>query len=482
MKGRAPGLLRSAVFALIVTVIVLFVLNAIVESLEDEGVVDTHRIEDRMLHVEEPLFALEGEQYVTTEYGRQHMVKSSFAASKGPRWRMFLLGASFAQGTPYDCCNPDGSESFGGISTWLTAQLGHLYPERAAEVINAAAGGTSSHRVVSVAQSVLRLEPDALVVASCNNEGVLAPGTVSEKLHQFGGYRMLTKLLAPTPDPEKRTYFTPQHPDVDMVRDQFRSNLETVVQMTAEQEVPLLLATLPVNLRYRGFESGPVIDDQRYASATSPCWSAVEAFHEGRLEQGLQHLQSCEGLPDIQSWTGFAYLRMKRFEEGRAALEKLWGPCLASGVHDYFKGDYKAAIVGLETCENAAEALRWIGLSYFELDEAQAAHSALEQATELMPRNRCRPSFNAIIREVAASAEHVQLLDLERAAERASPLGIPGQELFVDYCHMNWRGYGLMADELRRTLEESEIGPRWASDKTPLPVEELAVGRGLSPL
>ena len=52
----------------------------------------------------------------------------------------------------------------------------------------------------------------------------------------------------------------------------------------------------------------------------------------------------------------------------------------------------------------------------------------------------------------------------------------------MDYCHMNWRGYGLMADELRRTLEESGFGPRWASDKTPLPVEALAVGRGLSPL
>ena len=61
----------------------------------------------------------------------------------------------------------------------------------------------------------------------------------------------------------------------------------------------------------------------------------------------------------------------------------------------------------------------WIGLSRFELGESDAAKADLEQATELNPRNRCRPSFNAIIRELAESEEHVQLVDLEAAAERA---------------------------------------------------------------
>jgi len=482
VSRTAPGPVRSALFALVVTVLVLAGLNAVVEKLEDQGVVETHRVEDRMLYQEEQLYEIQGTRYVTTEYGREHMVSSSFAARKGPRWRMFLLGASFAQGTPYDCCESDGSESFGGITTWLRAQYAHLYPQHEAEVINAAAGGTSSHRVVSITQSVARLEPDAIVVASCNNEGVLSPGTVSEQLHKLGGYRMLTKLLAPAPDPAKRNYFTPQNADAALVRDQFRQNLEKVVQETEKHGVPLFLATVPVNLRYRGFEPGPVVDDQRYASATGDCAAAVEAFHEGRLEQGLQHMRSCEGLPDIQSWIGLANLRMGRFEEGRAELEKLWGACLAGGVHDYFKGDYEDAVSALEQCENPAEALRWIGLSRFELGESDAAKAALEQATELMPRNRCRPSFNAIIREIAQSADHVHLVDLETAAQKASPQGIPGFELFVDYCHMNWRGYGLMADELRASLERSGVGPRWPSEEKPLSLDELRVGHKLAPL
>lgn len=482
MSERDPGALRSAIFSILITVVVLVGLNFVVESLEDEGVVTTHRAEDRMLYQEEPLFERLGDRYQTTAYASDHLVNSSFSVVKGPRWRMFLLGASFAQGTPYDCCDSEGRESFGGIATWLRAQYKHLFPSQQAEVINVAAGGTSSHRVVSIAQSVSRFEPDALVVASCNNEGVLSPGTVAEQLHKLGGYRALAKILAPTPDPADRHYFTPQHADADVVRKQFRSNLEEVVELTRKQGIPLLLATLPVNLRYRGFEPGPVIDDQRYASVTGPCASAVEAFHSGRLEQGLQYLKKCDGLPDIQSWIGLAALRMGRFDEGRAELEKLWGPCLADGVTRYFSGDYEQAISGLVQCEDASEALRWIGLSRFELGQSEAAKADLEQATELNPRNRCRPSFNAIIRELAEGSDHVHLVDLESAAEQASPQGIPGQELFVDYCHMNWRGYGLMAEALRVALNESGVGPGWAPEAKLLDIDTLARDRKLPAL
>jgi len=482
VSERDPGALRSVIFSILITVAVLAGLNFVVERLEAEGVVESHRVEDRMLYQEEPLFEWSDGRYQTTAYAADHLVTSSFSADKGSRWRMFLLGASFAQGTPYDCCDAEGRESFGGIATWLRAQYKHLFPSQEAEIVNVAAGGTSSHRVVSIAESVSRFEPNALVVASCNNEGVLSPGTVAEQLHKLGGYRALAKILAPTPDPAERHYFTPQHADADVVRKQFRGNLEKVVEITRKQGIPLMLATLPVNLRYRGFEPGPVIDDQRYASVTGPCASAVEAFHGGRLEQGLEHLKQCDGLPDIQSWIGLASLRMGRFDEGRAELEKLWGACLADGVTRYFSGDYEEAIAGLTQCKDASEALRWIGLSRFELGQSEAAKADLEQATELNPRNRCRPSFNAIIRELAASSDHVHLVDLESAAEQASPQGIPGQELFVDYCHMNWRGYGLMAEALRAALEESGVGPAWPREAELLDIDALARGRKLPPL
>ena len=75
------------------------------------------------------------------------------------------------------------------------------------------------------------------------------------------------------------------------------------------------------------------------------------------------------------------------------------------------------------------------------------------------------------------------LVDLEAAAVRMSPGGLPGKELFVDFCHMNWRGYGGMAEAVLATLAEHGLGPTThASPLTPPTVTELAERFGLPPL
>ena len=478
----APGKIRSTVFSIVVTVAVLFALNAGVEWLEGRGVVDTSKPEDRIFFQDEPIYAVQGEDWVTTEYGLQHLVRSRFPVQKKEGWRLFVLGASFAQGTPYDCCDHDGSNTFGGMASWLRVQLAHRYPNQRIDVVNSAAGGVSSHRVVKITEVVSQLDPDAILVASCNNEGNLSPNTVSEQLHKLGGFRLLSRLLRPSPEQQDQTYFVPQHPDAEVIRKEFKNNLEAMVRITRERGVALLLATLPVNLRSRGFEPGPVIDDDRYTSITGNCASAVEFFHAGNLEAGLSHLTACDSLPDIQPWIGLAQMRLGRFEEGHAALAQEWGACLADGVKAYFQGRYQESVDTLEACENAAEALRWLGLARFEQGDAEGARAALEQATELMPRNRCRPSYNALIREIAASEDHVHLVDFQEAARNGSPRGVPGPELFVDYCHMNWRGYGLMAERAIRTLESTELGPKGQAVDGFLDLEAVARERGLRQL
>ncbi len=65
------------------------------------------------------------------------------------------------------------------------------------------------------------------------------------------------------------------------------------------------------------------------------------------------------------------------------------------------------------------------------------------------------------------------LVDLEAAARRAAPDGIPGSEQYIDYCHMNWRGYATMAAEFLRALPRALPG---------VPTPELdveAAGRAL---
>jgi hypothetical protein len=123
------------------------------------------------------------------------------------------------------------------------------------------------------------------------------------------------------------------------------------------------------------------------------------------------------------------------------------------------------------------EALRQIGLVQYERGRYDDARRSLEQYTELMPRNRCRPSFNALLREAAAAFDNVRLVDLAAKADALSPHGIAGSELFDDYCHMNWIGYAAMADEVLATLVREGWVPRGTGVRPSR--EELRVRFGL---
>ena len=51
----------------------------------------------------------------------------------------------------------------------------------------------------------------------------------------------------------------------------------------------------------------------------------------------------------------------------------------------------------------------------------------------------------------------VTLVDLDLWARSVAPHGLPGDDLFVDYCHMNEEGYWLAGAEVSRVIQESGI-------------------------
>ncbi|MCP4867297.1 MAG: tetratricopeptide repeat protein [Proteobacteria bacterium] len=95
--------------------------------------------------------------------------------------------------------------------------------------------------------------------------------------------------------------------------------------------------------------------------------------------------------------------------------------CVQEGIDLYRSDRHEDAIDRLQSCDEIADALRWSGLSMVQLERFDEARAALEQSVELRPRNRCRPSFNRIIRETAAAHEGVHLVDLDAAARTALP-------------------------------------------------------------
>jgi hypothetical protein len=90
---------------------------------------------------------------------------------------------------------------------------------------------------------------------------------------------------------------------------------------------------------------------------------------------------------------------------------------------------------------------------------------------EFYPQNRMRPSFNETVRKITRE-KGLLLADLEKAAEGISPNGIPGKNIFLDYCHMNYRGYYLMSQEVLRVLAEREMIPGNGREPLPPPTME----------
>jgi tetratricopeptide (TPR) repeat protein len=405
-EPRRRSVVLDVTFVVAVTVVSLWAINGVVEVLESRGVVQTHQPDDAVIFVEDDLFRVESApQYVTTDYATETgVVPGRFGVDKGSGWRLFLMGGSFVMGSPYTH-QGHGVEMPGGIATWLREDLARWGSAHPIEVVNMGVGGQNSFRVASMVDPVLAHAPDAVVVATCNNEGALPPSMVRQQLHRLGGYRLLAKYLAPTAEPQERSYYTPQDADsVELARG-YRDNIRRMIAAAEEAGVPLLLATLPINRLYQGeSESRPLTLTDDYVSTRSGC-----------VNDGL-------------------YLREK--------------------------GDLLGALEVFEGCEDIADALRWRGLTLYELRRFEEARPLLEQSIELQPRNRCRPSFNGIVREEAAASANTTLVDLDEAAlEVAKPPVLPGEELFLDYCHLNWQGYAQAADAVLTALEQRGLLP-----------------------
>lgn len=375
--------------------------NALVERLEQRGVVETRTHDDWVrLPGAQEMFVSNGEEVA---FQAPMMVSRRFPIDKGGSWRAFVLGGSFAMGTPGVRQTQQGWLEQSGIAHTLQQSLQGSQP---VEVINAATGGMNSWGVGRVLRSVLPYEPDLIIIATCNNEGTLPPSALAEALDGFGGYRLLRRAVRRDVPPAERSYFTPQHPELDKVRAQYKRNLEVMVFNAKKKGIPVVLATLPVNLRFAGEDPG---------------------IHTLQVPGGPP--PSAEDAACVQ--------------QARAQLAT----------------DPEAAIAHLDRCPDLPEALRLRGLALVALDQPDAARPLLEQALALMPMNRCRPAFQDIIRTVAEENEHVHLADLQQEMEKRAEGGLPGDRYFVDSCHLDEEGYRIMGEAIAQTISAAGLGP-----------------------
>jgi len=412
------SLVRRLLFAVIPLILLLAVATIVLSALEEKKIIDTERIDDRVayppsnwLHKEK---TPEGERW---RIENEVMVKSSFAMPKPENTlRIVVAGGSFAMGTPYIHQNSDhpGYIGYGDISNWIQAELEMRYPSRTIEVINAAAGAQNSRRVYHTVKELIHAQPDAILVATGNNEGFIPASEINEQLHRWIVYRALKRTLRPGAELAKRSYFMPQHPESKAVEQHFKNNIRAMIKLAQETDAPLLLATLPINLKYEG--DSPGVDHIPFP--------ADDEF----LQNGLLLQQ---------------------------------------------QGKHEEAIEQFQQSNHHAHSAQLIAQSLEQLGRYRQAKEFYKLSVELNPKNRMRPSFNLFLRQICDEYD-VMMADFERIAVKNSPHGLPGDELFADYCHMRWRGYYLCAREaVRQMINHDLIDGRFGEPKSRPAAEEI---------
>lgn len=318
--------------------------------------------------------------------------------------RVVVLGGSAAMG------DPDTSY---GLVRILDVLLQDAFPKENVEVINAAMTAINSHVVLPIARDCLEMGPDVLVVYMGNNEVVGPFGVAAVRpdgsfsgiarlgiwIRRFRLGQAMSDLLTPRPDEcheatqvtwQGMEHFLDQDlsfddPRLNGLHSAFRRNLEQILSLAGKRNLPVILCTVPVNLRSCAPFAGK-------PTAENPAWSE-------EVKQGL----ACEQ-----------------------------------------KGDQDGARLHFEQAVQMDEAAA-DGWFYLARSEAHAGREDLAAGHFAEARDRDRLRFrvdgeiNRIIREVCRKdgKRPVSLVDAETVI---SGMERTGSDVFWDHVHLTFAG------------------------------------------
>ncbi len=285
---------RKLAFALLPLALVVAAITAALGAMERLGVVDTHRDADVVEYLDGGTLVREGDTWRLYDPQLRQVVQAEVAVDKGDAFRVVVTGGSFVRGDHHvDPGSPPTGA--GDLSSWTRAIL-RARMDRPVEVINAGASGQSSTRVRQLVEGLVSLEPDVLVVATGNNEGVVTWGT-NEMLHQWVVYRGLKKVLLPEPPAEDRPPVTQQLAKRKPLEEQFERNLRQVVAVASRAHVPLVLCTLPANWTTAAAYAGAEAFDAKAREGDRLCRddsyeAGMAAFAESTTSWGALQLSA----------------------------------------------------------------------------------------------------------------------------------------------------------------------------------------------
>ena len=335
--------------------------------------------------------------------------------------RIFTLGGSSSYGFPWSA-----PVAFTAI---LGDVLSATHPERTIEAVNVSGVSYAMHRLNIVADELFRYEPDIFIIYSGHNEfiepeffnALKRRSTARNQLeyalantHVFSGMQaLLGNVMEP---PQRRDFrfdervrrrdaatYSPQAKTAVVA--EYRWRLQRLVRTALEQNIRVVLCTVPSNLRDWRPEQSTM--DSTLDPSARQRWHASFLDGQNMLTRG----------------------------EYEAAAESL-GRALESSPHHalthYFKGQ---AYEGLGRWRQAQQAYRQAR------DEDASPSRALSVS-------------NQAIRDVARE-EGALLVDIDELFTAQSPHGLVGFELIEDYVHPTLQGHREIAWHLWEALERS---------------------------
>ena len=316
-------------------------------------------------------------------------------------FRVFCLGSSACAGWPHP-----RDETF---SAYLQEALQTAYPGKSIEIINASGLGFAAYRTRRVLEEAVKLDPDLLLVWEGNNEFLEernytppAAGLVALacKLRTVQWLRdrftPKTQMSGAELKGAAKLFYTKAHAQslklrtdpvqYQQVNAHFRDSFEHMVEQAQNYHVPLILCTVPVNLR------------------------------DWLPNVSSNHLTGAQ----LQQW-------QKLYNAGRRGL---------------LTGDNRAGIQAMRQAivldDQHAESYFWLGRLLEADGQREAAWQAFSKARDLdLNPFRATSGFNDIIKDLATKnqGKGVYLLDLERTFADYTTNAAPGFDMFLDYVH-----------------------------------------------
>jgi tetratricopeptide (TPR) repeat protein len=367
-----------------------------------------------------------------------------FQLPKPPRiYRIVVVGGSSVAGFPY------ASEL--SMPRQLELALSTQSSDRQFEVLNAGITAINSFSEVDLVRQAAGCQPDLIVIHSGHNEfygpgGPASAGSyfspaVYPLLETMRRQRLFQLGLSLFPHPTESHLLETLPADtaipldsrlVGRVEETYRRNLQRSVRAASRARIPLLLTSIPSNVR----DLGPMQSIAR--RDLDAAGQAELAAHQQQADHHLSYREYDTALAHLQA--------ARRLDPGNAILAYREAQCLEA-----------------------------IG----RMDEAAAAY---ERARDLDGcRFRAPGSFRAIVREVAeSSGETTFYCDVAGHLQERSKLPVPGHDFFLEHVHYNLEGHWQVALILAEFIHRQVLKDTWRPENVPGP-EERDQGLGITP-